>query len=158
MRTKAHSRASLRPTTSPIRGKAFAKLRETTESRYGDLLTRAGAAAWALAVGVPIRKGRILFRLVTIFVPFVAAFMDFFFVIHLRSRVMLCPHIHLKHLILKRGSLNGQEIKAPRMDESRCSNAEGTRKKENTRLKHRSGFKAHGKFNATESFQYGIVA
>jgi hypothetical protein len=44
------------------------------------------------------------------------------------------------------------------VDESRYSHVEDARKEEDTRIKHLASFKADGRFNATESFQYGVVA
>jgi hypothetical protein len=54
--------------------------------------------------------------------------------------------------------LDGREIKTPCVDESRCSDAEGARKKENTGVKYRSDFKADRRRNPAESVYYGIVA
>ena len=53
---------------------------------------------------------------------------------------------------------DGQEIESPRVDENRYSHVKSTRKKEDTRVKDRSDFKADGRLNAAEGFQYGSVA
>ena len=69
-----------------------------------------------------------------------------------------CAEFHLQTVLLENERLSdAQEIKTPRLDESRCSQIEGARKKENTGVNYRSDFKADRRFNAAESFQYGSV-
>jgi hypothetical protein len=70
-----------------------------------------------------------------------------------------CAKFHLQTVLLQNErESDGQEFKTSRLDESRCSQIEGARKKENTGVKYRSDIKADRRRNPAESVYYGIVA
>jgi len=70
-----------------------------------------------------------------------------------------CAKFHLQRISLQNErQSDGKEIKTPRLDESRYSHVKRTRKKEDTRVKHRSGFEADGRRDPAEGRQYGSIA